>query len=108
MSEVIHDGPFKTEMKVQQHENRLYALKTQTNEDAILRRNAELRKLDMRPTNWQQPIACIPQIMLAKWYKENPELRSPIRSDRENKLRQLIEANPEVKVVQHILTPRGR
>jgi hypothetical protein len=99
------DGLFRTKSVFQPHENKLYVEKTQINEDAILRANAEKRKLEHRPGQWAQQLASIPEIMYNKWLRENPELRSPVKADRQAKLLQLIQAHPEVMVVDHILTP---
>lgn len=100
----IHDGPYVARVSEQAHEGVIYSEKTQKNEDAILAENAEKRKMDHRPGSWAWQIASIPAIMYDKWLRENPELRSPNKEDRQAKLMQLINAHPEVRVVDSVLS----
>jgi hypothetical protein len=100
----INDGLFTTKSVFQPHEERLYAEKTQNNEQAILRENAELRKMEIRPGEWAWPIAKIPSITYDKWLREHPELKSPNKEDRQRKLLQLIQENPQVMVVERLKT----
>jgi hypothetical protein len=104
MDQIINDGPFRATVKHQAHEGVVYSAKTQVNEDAILAENAEKRKMEHRPGKWAWQVAQIPAIMYDKWLRENPELRSPNKEDRQAKLMQLINAHPEVRVVDNVLT----
>jgi len=104
MDSTRFDGPFRVDVKRQAHEGKVYSAKTQVNENAILAENAEKRKMEHRPGEWAWQIASIPQIMFDKWLRENPELRSPNKEDRQAKLMQLIRANPEVMVVDSLKT----
>lgn len=104
MDRVINDGPFRATVKHQAHEGVVYSAKTQVNEELILAQNAEKRKMEHRPGEWVWQIASIPEIMFYKWIRENPELRSPNKQDRQAKLMQLIRANPEVMVVDSLKT----
>lgn len=101
---VHNDGVIQTRSVYQPHENRLYVEHTQLNEGAILAANAEKKKLDHRPGEWAQQIACIPEITYNKWLRQYPELRSPAKQDRMTKLMQLIQLHPEVMVVDNVLT----
>jgi hypothetical protein len=99
LNDDFHDGLFRTKVVYQPHEGILYAEKTQLNEKLILDRNAELRKMEQRKIDWTRWVACIPQIMLDKWRRENPELLSNDQQIASNKLHQLIQQHPEVMVV---------
>lgn len=104
MSNEHHDGLFKTKSVYQAHENKLYVEKTQLNEDMILRANAEKQKMEQRKMDWGRQVASIPHILYDKWCRENPEMRSQDKEIRSKKLLELINANPQVRVVPHLLT----
>jgi protein subunit release factor B len=95
----FHDGLFRTKTVFQPHEERLYAEKTQINEDAILAANAEKRKMEQRKMDWGRQVASIPQIVYSNWLRQNPELRSPDKSERDRTLLRLIRENPQYMVV---------
>jgi protein subunit release factor B len=95
----FHDGLFRTRTVFQPHEDRLYAEKTQINEDAILAANAEKRKMEQRKMDWGRQVASIPQIVYSNWLRQNPELRSPDKSERDRTLLRLIRENPQYMVV---------
>jgi hypothetical protein len=102
LNDDFHDGLFRTRVKFQPHEGKLYAEKTQLNESAILADNAIKRAMDQRPLEWGRQIASIPQIMYDKWLREHPELRSNDKQIRSMKLLALIRENPEVMVVDRV------
>lgn len=93
------DGLNLTRLTFQPHEGILYAEKTQPNEDAILKDNAAKRQIEQRKMDWGRQVASIPQVLYAKWLKENPELRDPDKRTRDRKLLQLIRENPQTLVV---------
>jgi protein subunit release factor B len=95
----FNDGLFRTQTKFQPHEGKLYASKTQINEDAILAANAEKRKMEQRKMDWGRQVASIPQIVYSNWLKANPELRSPDKAERDRTLLRLIRENPQYMVV---------
>jgi hypothetical protein len=99
LNDDFHDGLFRTKVKFQPHEGKLYAEKTQLNESAILAGNAIKRAMDQTPLEWGRQIASIPQIMYDKWCREHPELLSKDKQIRSMKLLALIREHPEVMVV---------
>lgn len=98
----ISDGIFRTKLHYQEHEQRLYAEKTQINEGLILEGNTVKRTMEQRPMEWGRMVATIPEITYSQWLLQYPELRGNDRLAKQRTLLRLINENPQFKVVDKI------
>jgi hypothetical protein len=98
----ISDGLYHTKLHYQDHEDRLYAEKTQINEDLILKENAIKRTIEQRPMQWGRMIATIPEITYSAWLLQYPELRGDDKQARQRTLLRLIKENPQFQVVDKV------
>lgn len=73
------DGVIKSDLKFQDHEERVYHRITQPTEDLILERNHELRKTPgvLRDLSFGRQVASIPMVMYVKAIKDGYMLNSP-------------------------------
>jgi ABC-type uncharacterized transport system YnjBCD ATPase subunit len=98
--ETFDTDVFRTRVVEQPHEDRVYVERTQWNEQAILARNAELRKLEQRKMEWGRQVASIPEIALPALVREYPDIRSNDRVARGRALHRALLAHPEWLVVE--------
>ena len=79
------DEVFKSTLKYQPHEDKLYRLLTQPSEDLILRRAAELRKNPdaMRDLSFGRLAATIPFNVFEKALRDGFQLNSPDKDIRQ-------------------------
>lgn len=95
----IEEDEFSNRYVYQPHENRLYREMTQPDEALIYKRNAEFKKIQQRKLDWGRYVASIPNVVLEKWSREYPEMRSKDPDVYGRKLAQLMKEHPEVLVV---------
>ena len=94
------DPLFHERIVYQPHEDKIYRQLTQRNTNAILERNAELRKEDnQKNLDWGRMVGSVPFQVWDQWVKQYPEIRGNDRGARDRIIIQLLKENPQYSVV---------